>query len=486
LSEYVSLAISKIKNYISQGKIQQSDIDKSVRKILMAKYDVGLSNFQPIVIEGLLDDINSNVSVAVKSKLIENAITLVSDTDDLLPLTENVPKKMATLSIGTTRRTAFQDRLHKFLPFDHFNTLYQINEGVKLALVNNLKKYDKVVIGLHHMSKNGINNFGLNPALLSLINEISKSSKVILCVFGSPYSIKNFENIGTLVVAYEDSDLFRDITAQSLFGVSSMEGKLPVTASDKYYVNLGIIKPPVNRLGYSIPERVGLNSEILASMENTINSLIADKSSPGCQVLVAKDGRIIWEKGYGKQKYANGLPIDEESVYDLASLTKILASTLAVMKLSEERKINIRTPIANYLPELANTDKANLTIMDMMAHVAGLIPYIAFYDKTIITENKQRFVSPQYFSPKLRDSFTVPVAHNMFLRDDYKDSIYHIIYNSELRGSTNYRYSDLGLFLTAKIIERLTGQRLDKYVDENFYIPLGLRYMDLTPFTGFH
>jgi CubicO group peptidase (beta-lactamase class C family) len=226
---------------------------------------------------------------------------------------------------------------------------------------------------------------------------------------------------------------------------------------------------------------VGVDSEILARMENSINSLMTDKSSPGCQVLVVKDGRIIWEKGYGRQKYNNGLPIDEETVYDLASLTKILASTLAVMKLSEERKINIRTPIVNYLPELTNTDKANLTIRDMMAHVAGLIPYIAFYDKTLVTENKQRYVSPQYFSPLLKDSFTVPVAHNMFLRNDYKDSIYQTIYDSELRNSTNYRYSDLGLFLTARIIERLTGKRLDKYVDENFYIPLGLRYMGFNP-----
>ncbi|HMP31523.1 MAG TPA: serine hydrolase, partial [Saprospiraceae bacterium] len=329
--------------------------------------------------------------------------------------------------------------------------------------------------------KNGSNNYGLNPGVLSLIKEISKNSKVIVCVFGSPYSIKNFEDIGTVVVAYEDSDLFRDIAAQSLFGVTSMEGKLPVTASDKYYVNLGIIKPPVNRLGYSIPERVGMNTNILQRMETQINNLMADKSAPGCQVLVAKDGRIIWEKGYGSHKYVNGLPVDEETVYDLASLTKVLATTIAVMKLSEEKKLNIYTPIINYLPELANTNKANLTINDMLAHVSGLHPYINFYSSTMERENKLKVLSPLLYSPTLKDSFSIPVANNIFLRDDYKDSIYQEIYKSELRGVSNYRYSDLGLYITAKIVERISGQRLDKYVDENFYIPLGLRYMGFNP-----
>lgn len=481
LSDYISLAVSKIKNYLGSGKITQSNIDASVKKILAAKYDSGLAKFIPIETENLLNDINSNYSVAVKSKLIENAITLVADKDDLLPLTDIMPRKIATLSIGSTRRNAFQDRLHKFLPFDHYNTLYQINEGVKLTLINNLKKYEKVVISLHNLTKNSSNNYGLNPSILSLINEISKNSKVILCVFGSPYSLRNFENAGTVVMAYEDTDLFRDITAQSLFGAQSIEGKLPVTASEKYYVNLGIIKPPVNRLGYSLPERVGMNSNQLANLETQIDALLSDKSAPGCQVLVAKDGRIIWEKGYGSQKSTKLIPVDEETVYDLASVTKILATTLAVMKLSEEKKLNVNEPIIKYLPELSKTNKANLTLKDMLAHVAGLFPWIPFYDVTLTSTKNQKYPSSRYYSPILRDSFTIPVANNLFLREDYKDTIYQIIYDSELRSNDNFRYSDLGLYLAARIVERVSGKKLDKYLDETFYIPLGLRYMGFNP-----
>jgi beta-glucosidase-like glycosyl hydrolase/CubicO group peptidase (beta-lactamase class C family) len=481
LSESVTLAKLKIKSYIAEGKITQQGIDQSVKKILEAKYTVGLSKYEPVKLEGLMNDINANISKAVKNRLIESSITLVADDENLLPMTENTLGKMATLAIGTTSRNVFQDRLHKFFAFDHYNTTYQINEGVKIALIHNLRKYEKVIIGLHNLPRSRSSNFGLNPSLLSLIAEINKNSKVILCIFGSPQSLRNFENIGTVVVSYEDGDMYRDAAAQALFGVTSIEGRLPMKVSDKYYVNLGIFKPPVNRLGYSIPESVGVDEKLLARMETQINNLMADKSSPGCQVLVAKNGRIIWEKGYGKFKYDNGLPVDEETVYDLASLTKILSTTLAIMKLSEQGLLNINTPLSLYLPELAKTNKANMTAYDILGHVAGLLPWIPFYDETLVQGQKPNTLSSNYYSPVLQDNFMIPVANNIFLRNDYRDTIYQTIYDSELRDNTNYRYSDLGLYILAKVVERVSGQRIDKYMDENFYVPLRLRYMGYNP-----
>ena len=475
LSENLEAAFKKIKEYLVEGKLTLNRIDDSVQRILEAKYSVGLNAYFDHDADVALKLANSNNAIALKSRLIEKAITLASDDQDLIPISTDSRTKMASISIGSARKTTFQNRLDSYAAFDHFNTTADINTGVRTNLLRELSAYKTVVIGLHDLNKSYNRNFGLTASAQALIKEISKTNDVILVIFGSPYILKNFDDIGTVLVAYEDDDLFQDITAQSLFGANGLEGKLPVSSSEKYYANLGITRPSIQKFGYSVPERVGLNSDVMEEINLIANKLIADKSSPGCQVLIAKDGKIVWEKSYGHMTYGFQEPVTTETVYDLASMTKILATTLSLMKLQEMGKLSLYSPVDNYIAGVDTTNKSGMILYDMMAHVAGLYPWIPFYTETLEKRKKQMIPSPIYYSNALNDTFTIPVAKKLFLRQDYRDTIWHKIFSSELRSTKSYRYSDLGPYIAAKIIENVSGTRLDLFVDNYFYKPLALR-----------
>lgn len=483
LSEDIEAAFKKIKEYLVDGKLSLQRIEESVRRILYAKYDVGLANYQPSDPETVLRIVNSNKSFALKSRLVEKAITLASDEKDLIPLEVKSSEKLACLSIGSARQTPFQNRLDSYADFDHYNTTTDINSGISSTLLQELESYDKIIVSIHDMSKSYGRNFGIAASALNLIKELNQKKEVILVLFGSPYALKNFNDFETVIVAYEDDDVFQDLTAQSLFGAVGLEGKLPVSSSERFYANLGITRPPIQKLGYSIPERVGLNSETLEEINILANELISDKSAPGCQVLVAKDGKIVWEKSYGHMTYGFQQEVSTETVYDLASMTKILATTLAVMKLQETGKLSLFSPIDNYIANLDTTNKSGMKLYDMMAHVAGLYPWIPFYTETQIKEKRKMIPSPAYYRSALNEDFTIPVAKKLFLRTDYRDTIWSKIYRSELRANNDYRYSDLGLYLAAKIVENVSGNKLDAYVDRNYYQPLGLLHTLFNPLT---
>ncbi|MBK8635972.1 MAG: serine hydrolase [Saprospiraceae bacterium] len=481
LSENVDAAINKIKQYLNEGKITIEMVNASVKRILLAKHKAGLNNRTFINTEKVIEEVNSNRAYALKSKLIEKSITLVTDNKDLVPVSVIQGERIASLSIGDTKRTAFQERLSSYASFDHYNTTSDVSAGVKASIIGNLKAYDKVIIGLHGLNRSYNKSFGVSQTAISLIKEIAKTKEVVLCVFGNPYALKFFEEIGTVVMSYEDDDLFRDITAQSIFGAIGVEGKLPVTASEQFYANIGITRPPIQKFGYALPERVGLNSVALEEIDEIASDLMADKSSPGCQILIAKDGKIVWEKSYGHFTYNFQEPVDNETVYDLASMTKILATTISIMKLQELGKLNINSPINNYLAEADTCNKSGMVLKDMMAHVAGLLPWIPFYTETLTPYKKQMVPSPNYYSTTRRDSFTVPVAKKMFLRQDYRDTVWSKIFGSNLREGRDYRYSDLGMYIASRIIENTSGQRQDKFANDQFYSPMGLPYMTYNP-----
>lgn len=482
LSENIGLAITKIKEYLSLGKITNQQLDASVYRILEAKYDAGLASLSPIKEEGLLEFLNSNTSLSIKARLIESALTLVSDKENLIPLEPQVGVKMASLCIGSLLTTPFQYRLNDFASFDHFNTTSEVSTKVYSNLVKEMSKYEIVVIGLLNMSKSSIRNFGLTDSEINLVKELAKQQNVVLCVFGNPYALKLFDDVPTVLQCFEDDDMFQDVAAQSLFGTTSIIGKLPITASDKYHFNLGIMKPALNKLGYSLPERVGLNSKVLAQIDDIALDIIRTKAAPGCQVLVAKDGKIVWDKAYGNQRYNTIDPVTKNTVYDLASCTKILATTLAMMKMQEFGKMSLKSPINNYVSGMDTTNKSGIIIGDMMAHVSGLHPWIPFYTATLeLGSNKNKVASPKYYSNVLKEGFTIPVANKMFIRNDYRDTVFSIIYKTVLRSKRNYRYSDLGLMLTAKSIENASGMKLNRVAEEYFYKPLGLQTMGFLP-----
>ena len=289
-----------------------------------------------------------------------------------------------------------------------------------------------MLLSVHGLNNNAKSRYGLSNNELSLINDISSVSKVILVNFGTPYLLKNYDQIPYVLQAYEDSNDFQDLAAQVIFGGAICLGKLPISSSFKSRYGLGLnLNKPI-RLGFDIPERVGMSSLKLNALDLLANDAINIRATPGCQILVAKDGKIVFEKSFGYQGYDKLVPITSNSIYDIASITKVAATTISIMKLQEEGKINVEEPLSKYLDELSCTNKEYLLIRDIMAHKAGLRSWIPFYEKTMMLVNNRSFPSPEFYSNKRSKIFSIKVVDSLYLRKNYRDEIFDEIVKSEL------------------------------------------------------
>ncbi len=220
-----------------------------------------------------------------------------------------------------------------------------------------------------------------------------------------------------------------------------------------------------------------MNSDTLATMDDIVHELINSGAAPGCQILVAKDNKVVWFKAYGHQTYEQTVPMSTETIFDLASVTKVAATTISAMKLVEQGRINLDSAMSCYVPELRSTDKKSLTVREIMAHHAGLQPWIPFYKATLENGLPDAHI---YHREQDADS-EVPVAPGMYMDNAWVDSIWQQIFRSELREDKNYKYSDLDLYLTARAISNLSGERLDRFADRQYYRPLGLATTTFNP-----
>jgi beta-glucosidase-like glycosyl hydrolase/CubicO group peptidase (beta-lactamase class C family) len=478
LPEDIPTCIEKIKAAIDSNQLSWNDIYEKCKKVLGYKYMLGLSNVQPIDTNNLTNDLNEGID-KMKKAIAENAITVLSNNDKtFFPLTaEN--KKIAYVGIGIDSTNTFAKRLKNDLNADAFYFNFKEEAGRIPTMTEMLKgRYDAVVIGLHDYRRYPANNFGITDYALDLIKNIQENNPTIIYDFGNPYALKNFCDAKNLVACYEDDSITQAAAADILEGKIIAKGTLPVTVCDNYKYGSGII---ANRIMPVVSaDMEGINS---LQMNNDIDSIanlgIAEKAFPGCVVLVARHGNIIFEKAYGNYNYDTPEPVTLNSIYDMASVTKICATTLSVMKLYDEGKLRLDKTLGTYLPWVRKSDKKNLNIEKILLHEAGLVPDVVFYRKTIDPVTKQP--SPRYFQSDSSAKFSVRVAQNLYLRTDYADSMNQSIVDSKLLRGNKYVYSDNDFIFMADVVKAISGLRIDEYADENFYKPMGLTAIGFNP-----
>jgi CubicO group peptidase (beta-lactamase class C family) len=335
-----------------------------------------------------------------------------------------------------------------------------------------------VVIGVHNYGRFPANNFGISQAAFSLIRQLQQQQKTITMVFGNPYVIKKMCDARVLIACYEDDDITEETAADFLNGRFIAKGKLPVTVCDSYPYGSGII---VNRLLAKVPPAdLGFNADKLTEIDSIVNDAIVKRAMPGAVVLIAKDGKIAYERAYGFLAYESSEPVYPETIYDLASVTKIMATTVSVMKLYDEGRLDLKKTLGDYLPWVKGSNKENLVLWDIMLHQAGLKAWIPFYRETVDTLLAD---VPNYsIYARVQDSLhTVRVAENTYLRKDWIDTMYTRILQSELGPQGTYVYSDNDFILMGKIVESITGLPLDEYVKKTFYDPLGMSSTGFKP-----
>ncbi len=470
----VPVAIEAIKKYIREGKIPENRIAESVKKVLLEKYNLGLTNYIPISSLNLEEDLFPPHAKKIVRGLHQKSLTLARDENKLIPI-KTIPGNIAVLDIGLNKKSEFQKKLGLYGLRDS----YRIRKGGGTGkLLNKLASKDAVIVAFHDMSISPTKNYGIEEADVIWLKQLAERTKVALVLFGNPYALQYFDEVGTAIVTYDGNSEVQDLTAQAITGAHVFNGRLPVTASARSKGGQGEQTVSLFRLGFAAPEDVGMDSERLNALDTLMDEIIELKAAPGGQILVIKDGQIVFQKSYGYHTYEKKTRVRDHHVYDLASITKMLASTYSFMDLFDKGKISVFRKVDKYLPELKKTDKKGIIIEDMLIHSARLKPWIPFYKNTLNESNKP---SVEWYSKEKKDLFNIQVADNLFIHEGYQDSIWHHIFHSELRRSKGYRYSDLGFYLADQIVERVSGWSIDKYAEEKFYNPMALSRTTYNP-----
>lgn len=474
-------ALREIKAYLADGRLSQEQVDESVKRVLRTKYRLGLTRFSPLSEKNVRTDLNTPEAEVLRRRLIKASLTLVRNRDQLIPFQELDTLDMASLSIGASTRTPFQERLEDYHKMMQLQAPGEIDAETSERLLRLLSRREVVVVSLHSMSQYAGKNFGLSASTLDFLRQLNQRTKVVLTVFGNPYSLRYFDDFEHVLMAYAESAVIQDLSAQALFGVFGLRGRLPVTASARSRYNQGVYTQSLYRMGYTIPEAVGLDSDTLAQIDALMEEAVRQKATPGGVVLIARKGQIIWHKAYGHHTYTRRTPTQRNDVFDLASVTKVAATTLSVMHLQEAGKVDVRHPLSRYFPELLGTNKGQLVIADVLAHHAGLKAWIPFYRQTLTPDRGNPQPDPRYYRPAPKAEFSIPVSEQLYMRADYVDTIWSQIIESDLRSNRDYRYSDLGFYIMGELVARQSGMRLDEYVRRHIYRPLGLSSLTFNP-----
>jgi beta-glucosidase-like glycosyl hydrolase/CubicO group peptidase (beta-lactamase class C family) len=475
-------SIEKIREAIKKKKLKWKDIDTHVKKVLYAKYYAGLHHLNSIITHNLTEDLNSKVD-GMNRIIAENAITLLkNDQPDIFPLIYR-KQRVAYIGFGLKEDNLFAQRIRDDYKAHVYYFDYSLDSTKAAANLELLKdRYDVVVIGMHNYNRRPAKNFGLSNASMWLLKQVQQQFKTITLAFGNPYAMKDICDSKVLIACYEDDSTVHSVAADLLNGRFAAKGKLPVTVCDELKYGTGIVASKA--MPEADPSSLGFKTEKFRYIDSVINDGIKKEAFPGAVLLVAKGGKIAYEKAYGYLTYEKKQPVYTSTIYDMASVTKILATTLCVMKLYDEGKLSLDKTLADYLTWVKGSDKANLLIKDVLLHQAGLKSFIPFY-KEVCDSLHGNIPGRNFFSYKKQDGFDIHVANNMYMRNDWIDTMYKRILQSELTPKGKYIYSDNDFIFLGKIVESISGKPLDQYVKENFYDKLGLQYSGFKPLERF-
>ncbi|MFV8323999.1 glycoside hydrolase family 3 N-terminal domain-containing protein [Flavobacterium sp. LS2R12] len=474
----VPSAIEKFKLAYSANLFSEERLAFSVKKILKFKYKSGLNSYKPIVTESLYNDLNTSENDALQYELYENAITVLKNTTAVLPIKNLDKQKIAYVKIGDDNNDAFVSTLKKYA---EVTVVADTNLD---SLQMKLQPFTTVIIG-YHKSDVAFRNDDFKSNELFKINFLAKNNNVILDVFAKPYSllpITNFDDIEGLLVSYQNSTIAQIVSAELIFGAIEAKGKLPVSINNNFKVNDGLATEKLNRLGFTTPENVGMNAEILSKIDGIANKAINGKMTPGIQVLVARKGKVIYQKSFGHHTYDKTIKVQDSDIYDVASLTKILATLPNVMLQYDKQKINLETTLGTMSPIFKDSNKANINFKDLLSHYAGLAAGIPFYKATI---DKSKFPSEVYFRKTSEEQFSKRMTDSLFIRNDFSDTIMKMIVKSKLSLKKEYKYSDLTFMILKDYLEKTTGKTLDVLIQENFYRSLGMNNSSFNPLGKF-
>jgi beta-glucosidase-like glycosyl hydrolase/CubicO group peptidase (beta-lactamase class C family) len=466
LPESVPGAIAAVEKAIDGKKLSWDDINAKLKKVLHAKYHLGLYKWKPVDTTNLVKDLNARTD-EIRYRVARQTITIVKNK----VANYIASPKIACVSIGASSQNFFVNTLHERRNADVFSFSYKDGTKKSDSILRAIRSgsYDEIVVSVNGYSLRPANNYGISKSAIDLFDQLQKFNTKNY-VFGNVLAIENFFSASQLIACYQDDDVTQYTAADQYAGLINAKGSLPVSIGEFRY-------------GYSAYSPPNYAFDKFYRVDSIVSDAIDKGTFPGCVVLAAKDGKIIYQKAYGHYQFNPSSPQTKpESIFDLASLTKISATTVSIMKLYDQGKINLNGRLANYLPSTKGTNKAKLRISDILLHQAGLEPDVLFYK--YVRDSVTHQPNPAIISAE-KPGFTIRVAENLYLRNDWLDTAFQLVLDSKLGPSNKYVYSDLDFIFLGKVVEAVSKMSLDQYARKTFYKPLGMKTTGFKPLEMF-
>ncbi len=497
-------AVAKIKTEVLKNEKAAQRLKESCKKVLYYKYLSGAAARKPVDTLHLISDLNRPDFHHTANQLFYHAITVIKNDSNLLPFQDTVPASTAIVIVGDNHAGTFEPVFRQYFPAKVYYLKKNASSVDKNFVLKQLPKFDRAVFCVVKTNSSAARHFGISSDEIAFLTAAAQKTKTVLNLFASPYALNLFHNpaiFQAIVVSYQDTWQTQKASAEVITGTRKASGHLPVTAGH-FVAGTGMTFPKI-RLRYGTPQEVGADTTVLHEVDSIALAGINMHAYPGCQILAAKNGIIFYHKAFGYQTYADTVPENMHFMYDLASLTKILATTVALIKQQEDSIINVNNKLSAYLPMLLYSNKKDLGMKEILSHQAGLEDWIPFYlstlklhlpEKSIPTTNVLHWIkvvlgkkNPDSVGPdttiyhhKISELYTVRVAQNLYLQKDYHYHMMQQILDSPL-GEKKYQYSGLGFYLFKAMTERLNEMPFDQYLYKKIYHRMGLYRLVFTP-----
>jgi CubicO group peptidase (beta-lactamase class C family) len=411
---------------------------------------------------------NTGLPYLKEEQLAEKSTVLLNNNNALIPLRNIGNLKIASIHLSNPNANGFDSLLNKYTKVQSINLAsYSGKQSGYLAV--DLRPYNTLIIQLTEADLN-------NQQIIKLITDNQGVKNVVVAYFGNGQLLSKIDEVtapilyaerGTAIAAY--------YSAQAIFGGVAISQKLPTSITQRYRTGMGFLTEKT-RLQYTVPEAAGISTSNLQDIDKIAKEAMNAHATPGCVVLVAKDGKVIFNKAYGYHTYSADVPDKITDIFDLASMTKTSATTITAMQLYEQGKLSIDSTMAYYLPLARNTNKSNIQVRELLLHQAGLIPDISTFGS----------VKPFDHSTDSSAAYPVKVNNGYYLRKDYyKDIMLPAMYNSAVKTRGQYVYSDVGMLFMQQIIENITSTPLNQYTQQQFYNRLSMQTAGFLPLYRF-
>jgi beta-N-acetylhexosaminidase len=462
------VAINAITTAVRRGQIPEDRINEAVTKILMAKQWLLLDENRFVDVYRLGEVVASREHRQLARDVARDAITVVRNEGKLLPLNKLGRKRVVSVVISDTddNRTEIHRPgspwpnepvgayfTHQFRRRHRSMETYRLGPSSSLAdidsVINRMRRADVVIIPLYVKVRTSTGKIGIPERLQPFVQKAAVlTNPTVVISYGNPYLVGSFPKAQALVCAYADAEVMVEASVEALFGEIQVKGRLPVTIPGLFPYGSGVTLAH-DALREDSPAAAGFERARLRAVDRVIKDAIRDSVFPGAQVAIVKDGVLALNRAYGTHTYElASRDVSPETIYDLASLTKVIATTTAVMKLHDEGKLSLDDQVAKYVPQFSTSPKSRITLRHLLTHTSGLPPFRQLW--------------------KLASSAEAAL-----------DSVYATQLVA-VPGDTTI-YSDLGMITMGKIVEKITGMSLDAYMKQEFFEPLGMTSTTFTP-----